>query len=406
MKKVFSKFASTIFVGASIFMGVNTITPLQQNIPIEEIRSKDQSINNNIYVYNLAPWEGFNPNSPKFNDYWNDMERFNNGSIYYVNGGWLMGVESVESVGSNYQINFDYSFYNDNLYGSYKTSLNVYNTNKTYNQTFTLSNINNNNNGIKESESASILVPKTSVKNGKNLVFDMKFIYKYSPSYTFEVQLQESQFDVINYPYLDEFYINSFSFINDSITDTSFEFLIDVRLNENDAILPYPNNLTLYSNGVPLNTQFESYQGNLLKYKVTNLTPNSTYTNFAIGINGYSELKSIDTYVINTKASRINPNAGLIAGSVIGVLILLLLIALLIIFIIKRSNKVEEHNVYNEYITYEDENGEQVTLNQEEFENQNNYQENNYIEPENEYLNGSYNFIPNEDSYEEDPGFY
>lgn len=408
---MFFLFFGTTLITSSIFTSGNIhIEKQQENIKVENKQAKNNYGNSN--VYNLAPGEIFDPYSGTFNDYWVNMERFWNDNFNTTQyaAAWLMAVKNVTTtIEGYYQISFDYSFYNNLYYNEYwLATLNVYNTNYTYNNFFKLNNIYTNGTSTRNVKNAIIQVPKSAVFNGQKLVFDMKFERVKGNMDSMQVFGDvEPVFDVNNYPYLNEFDVKSFSFVNDSTTDEGFEFLIDAREVATNTSIKNPRGLILYSNGFPLNTQFEGYQGTtLLKYKVSGLSPNSIYTDFSIAINGYEGILSVGNFNINTKPENgINSNAGVIAGSTIGGLVLLLLIILLIVYLIKRSNKVEEHNVYNEYITYEDENGEQVQTTKEEYDQQyEDYQ--TPKEPESEYLNGNYNFVQNQNSHEEDPGFY
>ncbi len=403
MRKVIKSFALSLFLFMGSFAGAklvndNKLKTSNQNNDVLNQNIQKKYVNN--YVYNLKPGEGFNPNSPKFNDYWNELTLFAGDNLYLnesYDGYWLMAVNDVELVNDNYQISFYYSFYSDTWENEqFDTQLKIYNENGSNAYNLNLPQIKNDKSNY---EYVTISVPINTISDGGRLVFDINFIYNNFRNFHFQVYGEhESKFDLINYPYLDEFYINSFSFINDSITDTSFEFLIDARLSGTNTILPYPNNLTLYSNGVPLNTQFESYQGNLLKYKVTNLTPNSTYTNFSISISEYSEIKLINGYTINTKTPKIiNSSAGLIAGSVIGGLILLLLIALIIVLILRKRKKVIEYNYYHNYRTFIDPYGNYVKMNQAEYDALDKEVTAQYQEVDDsttELLDGHYEFTP------------
>lgn len=388
MKKIFKSFATTLFIGAGFFSGINAIQHANQESITDIVKNIKKVKNNNRYIYNLAPGQEFDPSSSEFNGYWNNLERYYNDSLSNTGSAyWLMAIEDVTPVADYYEIEFDYSFYASSFINyAFDTSLTVSNEFENYKETWSLKEIQNHYSPY-DYEKDTIQVPKWSVSDNQNLLFDVEFTISQSSNYSFKNYIH-SEFDLLGYEYLNDFRIDSFNVINDSIKSESFEFLIDIKQTNEDLFVPYPNNLILFSNEKPLKTEFIEYQGSFLKYRVSELQPDSFYTNFSVGIIGFSNIASLGNFVLNTKSDGLNTNFWVIVGSTIGGLMVLLLIILLIIFIFKRSNQKEEYNVYNDYISLKEENNKYIEITQ--------------TESKKEYLSNDYEFIANENSYEKD----
>ncbi len=370
MKKTFKSFATIMLMGASIFTGINTIENIDSKTSNSINAVQEKSTKSNSYIYNLAPDEEFNPNDSKFDSSWGNLLHYHGSSYMSLwRSALLIAIEDIAITKDNYQIKFDYAIKNVNHSGWYDVRLNLYNESNTFENSLDLDSITtlNYNNTLNDRKSATIEVPKWALDNQK-LFFDTKFYLTSDPHHWYKNQYHY-KFDLNTYPYLHDFYVNSFAVLNDSITNEGFEFLTDIKLDDENSLNRNAFGLVLYSNGMPLLTEFVEYQGNLLKYKVSNLHNDSVYNNFSIGIYGYKNIKSIDGLVIKTKAkAATNPNAGIIAGSTIGGIILLLLILLIILLLLKRRKKVVEYNYYHNYRTFVDQQGNYIEMNQEEYD--------------------------------------
>lgn len=156
----------------------------------------------------------------------------------------------------------------------------------------------------------------------------------------------------------DYFTVNSFYIVEETITSNSFQFWINVELNNGDAFLPLANNLVLASNFHSLDTNLQLQSNNYFLYEVNNLKDDTFYSNFTVSIFGYPQVEYVNGFLVTKK---IKLNAFQISGIIIGVLAALLIISLTVLFIIKLKNGdeevVEEQEIYKEHHTYIDENG-------------------------------------------------
>ncbi len=197
------------------------------------------------------------------------------------------------------------------------------------------------------------------------------------------------------------FGVSNFEIFEDSIMPTEFKFSVEITPRNGDEFDPLENSLVLYSNKVALNTSLAEEKTTTraieYTYNVTDLKENHTYGDWAIGLSGFENIENITYREIKT--SRENPNeAGVISGISIGIIILILLIILIILLALRSRKKVIENNVYHEYRSFLDENGNVITMTQEEYEKLSRKEAKKLTEIENtDLLDGYYEFHSNSD---------
>lgn len=399
MKKILSLLTVGL-VSAGIFFSFDQSSNLNQlNNTTYQTKSDNQ---NGIYL--LSPGEEISQtNDQKYDDYWTQISSDDNVANQ------LFILKEVTQSQENYVFDVVYSWNN----------LEWTNTNSQYKLVLTFTNDSDevilnynfgellepqNNYGTKEIFPE---IPVSEIETGENIYINTKLTEEnVSNGYVYEnndalVPWGNGQ------DYVKGFNISGFTILEDSILPNEFQFSVAISPRDGSEFDPLANPLVLYANKIALNTSLvqtdkSSRAAIEYTYKVTDLEQDQVYENWAIGIEGFDNIQSVSYRAIRTAKASPNKPA-VISGITIGVIILILLIILIILVALRSRKKVVENNVYNEYRSFLDENGNLVTMTQEEFEKLSRKEAKKYQEVENqELLDGYYEFHSNN----EDDNYY
>ncbi len=361
MKKTLSALTIGLLSTGVFFNIENVHNPIENNNSTYEIKSTDTG-----GVYLLSAGEDIGQtNDQKFDDYWTEISsKDSKASQLFILEGVTKGNDKFGE--ENYVLDMTYSWANleqTNPGSKYEIKLDFTNDKGeniiTYNLGIDLDP--QSNYGIMEIQPE---IPVSEIESGNQIYMNTTlkedvaggYEYKNSGGLIPSIDIED---------YVTGFGIGGFAILEDSILPNEFQFHVKITPRDGSTFDPRTNTLILYANKVPLNTTLVETNKNTrayqYTYKVTNLEENQVYENWAIGISGFDNIENVSYRAIRT--SRTNPNKpAVISGITIGVILLILLIILIILVALKSRKKVVENNVYNEYRSFLDENGNVVRI--------------------------------------------